>query len=46
MSIAETAKEYYPRLWSLERIKALVAAGRLTAKEYKEITGERYRNGD
>lgn len=38
----ELAKEYYPRLWSKERIRALVEAGRLTAEEYTQITGEEY----
>lgn len=37
------AKEYYPAYWSIERVKALVKAGKLTAEEYYEITGERYK---
>lgn len=36
----EMAKKYFPRLWSKARLKALVQADRLTAEEYKEITGE------
>lgn len=40
MNVYEKAKEYYPRLWNKERIKALVDAGHLTVKEYKEIVGE------
>lgn len=36
------ALKYYPVLWPLDRIKALVAAGKLTAAEYQEITGEAY----
>lgn len=30
------------RLWSKDQIKSLVAAGKLTKKEYKAITGEEY----
>lgn len=33
MSTLELAKKYYPRLWSRERILALVQAGRLTREE-------------
>lgn len=40
MSIYEMAKQYYPRLWSIDRLKALVEAGRLTVKEYQEIIKE------
>ena len=36
----ELAKLYYPRLWSRERIEALVAAGQLTADEATEIIWE------
>ena len=38
----EMAKQYSPRLWSRERIEALVAAGRLTEDEAKEV----YENAD
>lgn len=34
------AQHYYPRLWDRERIEALVAAGRLTRDEAREIYGE------
>lgn len=38
-----TAKRNYKAgLWSAERLRALVAAGQLTATEYEEITGEVY----
>ncbi len=37
-----TAKRNYPRLWSKERLLALVAAGSLFSWEYEEITGEPY----
>lgn len=40
MSVYELAKRYYPRLWDKRRLAALVKAGRLTAEEYREITGE------
>lgn len=40
MSVFELAKQYYPRLWPRERIEALAAAGKLTAKEVKEILSE------
>lgn len=42
MSVKETAIKYYPKLWKKERIIALVKAGKITAEEYKEITGEEY----
>lgn len=40
MTVYEMAEKYYPRLWSIERIKALVKAGKLTEVEFIEITGE------
>ena len=41
-AIKEQAKKYYPEWWSIGRLKALVAAGKLTTEEYQEITGEVY----
>ena len=41
-AVKTLAEKYYPVLWPLERIKALVVAGKLTAEEYQEITGEVY----
>ena len=38
MSVYELAQKYYPRLWSLERLDALLAAGKLTQEEYDELT--------
>ena len=35
--IFELAKAYYPRLWSAERINALVAASKLTQAQADEI---------
>lgn len=40
MSVYEMVKTYYPRLWSAERIRALVAAGKLTQEQAEEIMGE------
>lgn len=39
MSVCKMAKRYYPRLWSEERIRTLVEAGRLTTEEAEEIVG-------
>lgn len=33
------AKKYYPKLWSLARIEALVTAGLLSREEADEIIG-------
>lgn len=41
-SIYELAKKYYPKLWDEGRLRALVAAGKLTPAEFKEITGIDY----
>ena len=40
MSVVELARKYYPRLWDRARLEALVAAGRLTEAEVREIAGE------
>ena len=37
MSVYDMAELYYPRLWGLARLEALVAAGRLTEAEMDEI---------
>lgn len=42
MDVKALAKKYYPRLWDIERLKALVVAGKLSKVDYKEITGEEY----
>lgn len=42
MNVFELAQKYYPTLWSKDRLKTLVAAGKLTADEYQQITGEVY----
>jgi len=36
-AVFELAKKYYPRLWSKERVAALVKAGRLTQAEAEEL---------
>lgn len=42
MNVKGLAIKYYPRLWNINRLKALVAAGKLSEEDYKEITGEIY----
>ena len=39
MTVCEMAKKYYPKLWPIDRIDALLEAGKITPEEYKEITG-------
>ena len=40
MTVFEMAKNYYPRLWDINRIKQLVEAGKITPEQYKEFIGE------
>lgn len=41
MTVFEMSKKYYDNgLWSLDRLKMLVEADKLSADEYKKITGE------
>lgn len=40
MTAFEMAKNYYPQLWSRERLQTLLAAKRLTQAEYDEVTQE------
>ena len=42
MDVKGLAVKYYPRLWEINRLKALVAAGKLSEADYQEITGEVY----
>lgn len=42
VTIKEMAKKYYPKLWNIDRLYALVEAGKLTREDYKELTGEDY----
>ena len=37
MTVFEMAAKYSPRLWPLERIEALVAAGKLSREEADQI---------
>lgn len=39
-TVAEMAKEYYPRLWSIERLRSLLEAGKLTQEEFAAITAD------
>ncbi len=41
MTVLEMARKYYPRLWSRERVEALVQAGRLSQDEAREVLGEK-----
>lgn len=41
MSVYELAQKYYPRLWDRERLKALLAAGRLSQEEFDQLVGEK-----
>lgn len=40
MSIYELARKYYPRLWGIERLSALLEAGKLAQEEFDVITAE------
>lgn len=37
MTVFEMAQKYYPRLWSKDRLEALLAAGKLTQEEYDSL---------
>ena len=37
-----TVSRYYPKYYSKGDVKVFVAARKLTAEEYKEITGDEY----
>ncbi|WP_302497143.1 XkdX family protein [uncultured Flavonifractor sp.] len=37
MNAFELAKQYYPRLWSKERLEALADAGKLTPEQLEQI---------
>lgn len=39
MTAYEMAKFYYPKFWSIERLDALLAAGKLTQEEYNAVVG-------
>jgi hypothetical protein len=44
-SVYDMAKQYYPSLWSKERLKTLVQMQKLTVAQYEEITQETYTEG-
>ena len=39
LSVTEMAEKYYPRLWSVNRLKALVEAEKMDEADYNRITG-------
>lgn len=45
MNAYELAKKYYPRLWDINRLDALLAAGKLTQEEYDAVVNAD-QNGD
>lgn len=42
MTTKEMALKNYPRCWTDDMVQKLVAKGKLTSTEYKEITGKEY----
>lgn len=36
------AKAYYPRFYTKDNVKIFVVAGKISAEQYKEITGDDY----
>ena len=38
MSAKELAARYFPKLWNIDRLRALVNAEKLTKAEFEEIT--------
>ena len=40
-TVFEMAKDYYPKLWNADRIKALYDAGKLTEEQYNSIINEK-----
>lgn len=36
-TVYEMAKSYYPKLWNINRLDALLKAGKLTQEEYDSI---------
>lgn len=41
MTVEEMAMQYYPRLWSAERIEALVTAGKLSREDADQIISQK-----
>lgn len=46
MDAKEMALQYYPKLWSMERLNALVAAGKLSQEDVDAIKEEAAQRGD
>ena len=42
MTTKELALKNYPRCWTDEMVQKLVAKGKITSEDYKEITGNEY----
>ena len=42
LTVKEMAEKYYPKLWDINRLVALVKAGKLSEADYNEITGYVY----
>lgn len=42
MKTKDLALKNYPRYWTDDMVKKLVAKGKITTEDYKEITGEDY----
>lgn len=40
MSVYEMAQKYYPKLWGIERLEALLKAGKLTQEEFDALVAE------
>ena len=40
MDVYEMAKKYYPSMWDINRLRKLVEAGKLTKKQFEEITNQ------
>lgn len=41
MTVYEMCQKYYPKLWDINRINTLKDAGKITTKEYQEITAKK-----
>ncbi|MDY3233210.1 MAG: XkdX family protein [Erysipelotrichaceae bacterium] len=43
MNFAEKIKYWYStKMWNLQKVKDAVKKGKITAEQYKDITGEEY----
>lgn len=45
MTVTEMAQKYYPVLWDIGRMDQLLLAGKITAEEYTQITGQAAKAG-